>query len=306
MPASAGLNDRIAEVATTIEARIGAAIAAGAYPARLAAAMRHGTLGPGKRLRPFLVVAVADLFDAGPAVRARALAAGTALECVHCYSLIHDDLPAMDDDAVRRGRPTVHRAFDEATAILAGDALLTLGFEIMAGPDVHPEGASRAALVARLAAAAGGAGMVGGQMLDLAAEDRFADERPGRDEAGVRRIQAMKTGALLRFACEAGAMVADSGPEDRVRLTRYGEAVGLAFQIADDLLDATATADAVGKATAKDAGRGKATFVALYGVEGARKRLAEIVHEADAVLAPYGGRADLLRRVARYVADRQR
>jgi farnesyl diphosphate synthase len=262
---------------------------------RLIDAMRYAALGPGKRLRPFLVVESAALFGVP---RAQALTVGAALECVHCYSLVHDDLPAMDDDDLRRGRPTLHRAYDEATAILAGDALLTFAFEILSRPEVHPDAGVRLRLVNELARAAGKDGMAGGQMLDLEAED-------GRDLAveAVLNLQAMKTGALFRFATMAGALLAaaDPGPLDH-----FGRAIGLAFQIADDLLDVESSAEALGKATQKDRGKGKATFVDLLGQDGARRRAGELVAEAERALTPYGSRADMLRATARFIVGRQK
>lgn len=266
-----------------------------ARPARLMAAMRHGVLNGGKRLRPFLVLESAALFsDDGEA----ALRVAAALECVHCYSLIHDDLPAMDNDDLRRGQPTVHRAFDEAAAILAGDALLTLAFDIVADEATGLPADRRAALVTALARAAGAGGMAGGQMLDL-------DAGPGRpDEADIIRLQAMKTGALIRFACEAGAIVAGASPDDRERLAEFGSAIGLAFQLADDLLDLTADAGTMGKATGKDAAAGKATLVALRGAEWARRQLQGLVDQAQALLEPYGDRAALLKAAAIFVAAR--
>ena len=241
--------------------------------------MRHGVLNGGKRLRPFLVRESAALFDHDGE---EALRVAAALECVHCYSLIHDDLPAMDDDDLRRGQPTVHRAFDEATAILAGDSLLTLAFDIIADvPSVAPREMTKAlqrrlALVRGLARAAGLGGMAGGQALDLAAE------KAAPDEAGIITLQAMKTGALFRYACEAGAIIADAAPADRERLAEFGSAIGLAFQLADDLLDLTATPQAMGKATRKDAAAGKATLVALHGAGWARSQLDGLVAQAHA------------------------
>lgn len=270
-------------------------------PPRLLAAMRHGALDGGKRLRPFLVVETATLFGAA---RSGALMAGAALECVHCYSLVHDDLPAMDNDDLRRGRPTVHKAFDDATAILAGDALLTLAFDIIARPDVHPDARVRVALTTELARAAGLGGMAGGQMLDLAAEGRFEKKRDlSKDE--VATLQAMKTGALIRFACRAGAIVGQADADAYARMNRYGTAIGQAFQIADDLLDVEGDTKTLGKAAGKDAAAGKATLVAALGVEGARARLKELVAEADATLAPFGTKADILRATARFIAERR-
>ncbi|MBN9253861.1 MULTISPECIES: polyprenyl synthetase family protein [unclassified Mesorhizobium] len=266
-----------------------------ARPQRLLAAMRHGVLNGGKRLRPFLVLESAALFsaDGEPALRVAA-----ALECIHCYSLIHDDLPAMDDDDLRRGQPTVHKAFDEATAILAGDALLTLAFDIVADAATVLPAERKLALTLALARAAGAGGMVGGQMLDLEAE------RDQPDEAGIIRLQAMKTGALIRFACEAGAIVAGAPEPDRERLAEFGSAIGLAFQLADDLLDLTADARQMGKATGKDAAAGKATLVALHGADWARSQLQGLVEQAHGLLEPYGASAVLLKEAARFIAVR--
>jgi farnesyl diphosphate synthase len=266
-----------------------------ARPDRLMAAMRHGVLNGGKRLRPFLVMESAALFSADGEA---ALRVAAALECVHCYSLIHDDLPAMDDDDLRRGQPTVHKAFDEATAILAGDALLTLAFDIIAGEATTLPAERRAALVLALARAAGAGGMVGGQKLDLEAE------QAPPDEAGIIRLQAMKTGALIRFACEAGALIAGAAAADRERLAEFGSAIGLAFQLADDLLDLTADASQMGKATGKDAAAGKATLVALHGANWARSQLHGLVEQAHALLEPYGDDAQLLKEAAAFVATR--
>ncbi|GAB1583298.1 polyprenyl synthetase family protein [Phyllobacterium phragmitis] len=265
-------------------------------PERLMAAMRHGVLNGGKRLRPFLVMESAALFaaDKEPALRVAA-----ALECIHCYSLVHDDLPAMDNDDVRRGQPTVHRAFDEAAAILAGDSLLTYAFEIVASDETELPAPTRTKLVTALARAAGHGGMAGGQVLDLAAETR----KP--DEAGIITLQAMKTGALIRFACEAGAIIGNATPEDRERLAEYGAAIGLAFQLADDLLDVTSDAAAMGKATGKDAAAGKATLVSLHGVEWTKKQLQGLVEQAEMLLEPFGADAALLKQAARFIADRQ-
>ncbi|MDX8442726.1 polyprenyl synthetase family protein [Mesorhizobium australafricanum] len=266
-----------------------------ARPERLMAAMRHGVLNGGKRLRPFLVMESAALFSAD---NDAALRIAAALECVHCYSLIHDDLPAMDDDDLRRGQPTVHKAFDEATAILAGDALLTLAFDIIADEATALPTDRRAALVLALARAAGAGGMVGGQTLDLEAERK----RP--DEAGIITLQAMKTGALIRFACEAGAIVAGAPTADRERLAEFGSAIGLAFQLADDLLDLTADAKQMGKATNKDAAAGKATLAALHGPDWARGQLHGLIEQAHTLLEPYGEQADMLKAAATFVATR--
>jgi farnesyl diphosphate synthase len=271
-------------------------------PARLIEAMRYSSLGGGKRFRPFLVVESAALF-AVP--RSRALMAGAALECVHCYSLVHDDLPAMDNDDLRRGQPSAHKAFDEATAILAGDGLLTLAFDILSRRETHPDAAVRIDLVSSLARAAGLGGMVGGQMLDLAAEGRFAGNVPLKlDENSVRMLQAMKTGALLRFACSAGGILGSANAAQRKALERYGSAVGQAFQIADDLLDLEGDPALVGKQTGKDAVAGKATIVGALGAPGARARLKDLVTEAEDALAPFGGTAEILIEGARFVAER--
>jgi len=268
-----------------------------ARPARLLAAMRHGVLNGGKRLRPLLVIEAAALFDG--VERETAVRVGAALECIHCYSLVHDDLPAMDDDDLRRGQPTVHIAFDEAAAILAGDSLLTLAFDIVASPETRLPDATKTALVLALSRAAGIGGMAGGQALDLDAE------KTAPDEAGIVTLQAMKTGALLRFACEAGAIIAGASPADRATLRRYGETVGLAFQIADDLLDLTADAATMGKATGKDAERGKATLVARRGQAWAEDRLQALVKEAEALLAPFSHRAGILVETAHFIANRR-
>jgi farnesyl diphosphate synthase len=274
-----------------------------ARPKRLMDAMRHVALGGGKRLRPFLVVETAALFDAP---RERALMAGAALECVHCYSLAHDDLPAMDNDDLRRGRPTAHNAFDEATAILAGDGLLTLAFDVLARPETHPNPAVRSELVLALARGAGLGGMVGGQMLDLAAEGRFDGGKVQKlAAADVKQLQVMKTGALLRFGCLAGAMLGEASATQRTALDRYGSALGEAFQIADDLLDVEGDAATVGKATGKDAAVGKGTFVSVLGLDQAKARLTALVSDAEQALAPFGRSADVLKMAARFVAERK-
>jgi len=265
-------------------------------PETLIAAMRHGALNGGKRLRPFLLLESARLFDAeGPAV----LRVAAALECIHCYSLIHDDLPAMDDDDLRRGQPTVHKAFDEATAILAGDSLLTLAFDIIASDETELPATVKVQLISALARAAGVGGMAGGQALDLAAE------KVKPDEAEIVQLQAMKTGALIRFACQAGAIIGSATDAERESLTAFGEAIGLAFQLADDLLDVTASAEKVGKATGKDAAAGKGTLVALHGVEWARQQLNGLVAQAEELLAPFGEKAGVLIETARFVAYRE-
>jgi farnesyl diphosphate synthase len=302
----------LATIAAAVEAKLTQLLAPAsqpgetARPERLLAAMRHGVLGGGKRLRPFLLVEAARLL--APTVdRQDLMHAAAAIECLHCYSLVHDDLPAMDDDALRRGQPTVHKAFDEATAILAGDGLLTYAFELLADPRCHPDPLVRAELVLDLARAGGLGGMVGGQMLDLAAEGRFAaDHHAHLDDADIRRLQAMKTGALIRAACVMGSRLGQGSAGDRERLGRYGDIVGLAFQLADDLLDVTATAAEMGKAVAKDAAHGKGTLVSLHGVAAVRAELAALVEEATTLLAPYGDRAALLIEAARFIASRRR
>lgn len=266
-----------------------------ARPSRLVDAMRHGALNGGKRLRPILVVETAKLFgrdDDG------VLEAACALELIHCYSLIHDDLPAMDDDDLRRGQPTVHKAFDEATAILAGDALLTLAFDVIGSDAVHDDAAIRLRLSQELSRAAGVGGMAGGQMLDLESEHR------DRSEAEIRLLQSMKTGALLRYACRAGAIVADASGDDVDRLTRFGEVIGLAFQLADDLLDVEASPEVMGKATGKDAEAGKATLVGLWGTEKTHAELKTLLAEAAKLLAPYGENAETLSALADFIVNR--
>ncbi|CAG0954261.1 farnesyl diphosphate synthase [Rhizobiaceae bacterium] len=268
-----------------------------ARPGRLLEAMRHGVLAGGKRLRPFLVMESAAIFDAGGEAVLRVAA---ALECVHCYSLIHDDLPSMDNDDVRRGKPTVHRAFDEAAAILAGDGLLTYAFDILADDATGLPAATRLELVLGLARAAGIGGMVGGQMLDLDA----ARARPG--EAGIVTLQAMKTGALIRYACEAGAVAGQADAADRERLAEFGSAIGLAFQLADDLLDVTGDAAQLGKATGKDKGAGKATLVALHGQDWTERQLRGLVDQARTLLEPFGSKAAHLVEAASFIAERRR
>jgi farnesyl diphosphate synthase len=274
-----------------------------ARPARLIEAMRYAGLGGGKRFRPFLVVEAAALFKVP---QKQALMVGAALECVHCYSLVHDDLPAMDNDDLRRGRPTAHKAFDEATAILAGDGLLTIAFDILARPEVHPNPQVRIDLVSALARASGVGGMVGGQILDLGAEGRFADGHPQHlDRDAVEVLQAMKTGALLRFGCLSGAILGEADAARRMALYHYGATVGKAFQVADDLLDLEGDPATLGKATGKDAAAHKATLVSALGVVEARRKLAEFVAEAEAALAPFGPDGAILKAAAHFVADRR-
>jgi farnesyl diphosphate synthase len=267
--------------------------------ARLAGAMRHALLAPGKRFRPFLVMESAAVFGLEATTSVEAAA---AVECVHSYSLVHDDLPAMDDDDLRRGQPTVHKAYDEWTAILAGDALLTLAFEVLSRPAAHADAAVRAELVLTLAKAAGARGMVEGQMLDLEADKRGEPAEPSLSH--VRKLQALKTGALIACACETGAILAQASADDRAALRRYGEQLGVAFQIADDLLDAEGDADTVGKATGKDHAAGKATLVSLLGATAARAKLAEAEQAAIDALARFGETAAVLREAARFAASR--
>ena len=260
-------------------------------------AMRHAAIGGGKRLRPLLVRATADLFAVDPGCAGDV---GMAVEAIHVYSLIHDDLPAMDDDDLRRGKPTVHKAFDEATAILAGDCLHALAFEILADPKMHADPFVRAELVMELARASGPGGMAGGQMMDLVAErSRF-------DLATVTRLQQMKTGALISVSVEMGAILGRVPPEGRRSLRGYAHDLGLAFQIADDLLDAEGDEALVGKALRKDGEAGKETFLSLLGVDRARGQCRMLVDQAVQHLHAYGAEADVLRDVARYVVERDR
>jgi farnesyl diphosphate synthase len=262
----------------------------------LAEAMRYAVLGGGKRLRPFLLIQSARLFDVDEYA---SLDAACALECIHCYSLVHDDLPAMDDDDMRRGRPTVHKAYDEATAILVGDGLLTLAFEILSNPSAGTDPAVRSELVLHLARAGGWQGMVLGQALDLTVG------QTGFNKEDVAMMQALKTGALFRFACEGGAIIGRASAPERAALIAYAAAFGQAFQLADDLLDAEGDAATLGKAVAKDASQGKATLIALLGSEAAKARLAALVAEAEQALAPFGGKAAMLIDAARFVAERR-
>ncbi len=295
---------QLAHAATVVEARLATVLdreAARGVPGRLVDATRHAVLSGGKRFRPFLVLESAALFgvSAGGAVEAAA-----ALECIHCYSLVHDDLPAMDNDELRRGRPTVWKAYDEWSAILAGDGLQALAFELLSDPACHADARVRAELVLTLAVASGNPGMVGGQALDLEAERLHGDARP--DVAHITRLQAMKTGALIRAACEMGAILGQASREERAALVRYGDALGVAFQISDDLLDAEGSAADVGKATGKDAAAGKATLVSLLGLKSARAHLDDTVEHAIAALAPFGTRADILIDAATFMARRQK
>jgi farnesyl diphosphate synthase len=265
--------------------------------ARLFAAMRHAAIGGGKRIRPLLVCAACDLFHVD---RAAALRVATAVECIHVYSLIHDDLPCMDDDDLRRGRPTVHIEFDEATAVLAGDSLHALAFELLADEATNADPFVRIELVGELAKASGPSGMAGGQAMDLAAETETFDL------STVTRLQQLKTGALIGFCLEAAAIMGHVQPEGRTRLRGYARDIGLAFQIADDLLDVEGNAQTVGKPLRKDASAGKATFVSLLGIDRARRQAEMLVDQAIAHLSAFGPEANLLRAVARYVVERDR
>ena len=269
-----------------------------ARPKRLMDAMRYSSLGGGKRLRPFLVVESATVFGVP---REAALLAGAALECIHCYSLIHDDLPAMDNSDLRRGRPTLHKKTDDATAILAGDGLLTLAFDIISRDEIHRDPTVRLLLTRGLARASGLGGMVGGQMLDLAGEGRFGDREP----VDVARLQQMKTGALLRYGCIAGAILGQASQKEYQALDDYGKALGEAFQIADDLLDVEGDAAALGKPSGQDAALGKTTFVTQLGIEGAKQRVRDLLARGDAALSIFGARGDVLRATSRFVAERK-
>ncbi|RZM09521.1 MAG: polyprenyl synthetase family protein [Sphingomonas sp.] len=292
------LDAAIADVSVEIDRQFDMLLAVPDDPrADLYRAMRHAAMGGGKRLRPVLLFATATLFDVDRACAARAAA---ALEAIHVYSLIHDDLPAMDDDDMRRGKPTVHKAFGEACAILAGDCLHALAFEWLADPDTHPDPFVRADLVLDLARAAGPTGMAGGQMMDLKAEgSRF-------DLPTVTRLQQMKTGALISAAVEAGAILGRVPPAGRIGLRGYAHDLGLAFQIADDLLDAEGDEALAGKKLRKDEVAGKETFLTLLGAERAREQARMLVDQAIAHLRAYGKEADLLRDIARFVLERDR
>ena len=263
---------------------------------RLQEAVRYAVLDGGKRLRPFLLLQTARLFGLPPA---RALRAAAAIEMLHCYSLVHDDLPAMDNSDLRRGRPTVHRAYDEATAVLVGDALLTQAFAVLAAPLTHPAGDLRCQLVAGLAAAGGIGGMIGGQAIDLSAEQRDLD-LPALEE-----LHSYKTGALILEACRAGALLGGAEEQEMKAVETYASKLGLAFQIIDDLLDVEGDPLSVGKPVGQDIAAGKATFVEKLGTEGARAKARELLQTAKEALTPFGGRAAILQRTADFVLTRQ-
>ncbi len=291
--------DELAKTADEVDALLDRLMPVQTAPAkRVVEAMRYATLGRGKRLRPFLVGESARLFDVD---RQYALRTGAALECIHCYSLVHDDLPAMDDDDLRRGKPTTHIAFDEATGILAGDGLLTFAFEILADQATHPDPAVRSRLVGELAIAAGAAGMVGGQMLDLEAE-----ARQSRDLNEIIALQGLKTGALFGFACEAGAVLSGASAEYKCALSNYAECIGLAFQITDDILDRESTPEEMGKQTRKDAEAGKTTFIDMLGLDGAKAQARDFVGKACEALTPFGDKAEILREAACFIVERKR
>ena len=269
-----------------------------ARPKRLMDAMRYSSLNGGKRLRPFLVVESAAMFGVP---RDAALLAGAALECINCYSLIHEDLQEIDNSDLRRGRFTLHKKTDDATAILAGDGLLTLAFDIITRDEIHRDPNVRLLLTRALARCAGIGGMVGGQILDLAGEGRFG----GNEPIDVARIQQMKTGALLRYGCIAGAILGQASQAEYQALDDYGRALGEAFQIADDLLDVEGDAAALGKPAGADAALGKTTFVTQLGIEGAKQRVRDLLARADSAVSIFGDRAAVLQAAARFVAERK-
>ncbi len=291
------LLDRMARRAEAVTRRLDALLPPADGPrGRVIEAMRYSALSGGKRLRPFLAIESAALFGVTPE---QALDCAAAIEMVHCYSLIHDDLPAMDDSDLRRGRTTVHKSFDEATAILAGDGLLTEAFAVLADAHCHPDPAVRTALVAGLAAASGAAGMVGGQMIDL------SPERAGLDLDGITRLQSLKTGALITFSCESGAILGGADAAARAALQSYARDLGLAFQIVDDLLDSESTPEELGKPTGQDDAAGKATFLGLLGAEAARAKAHDLVKRACAQLEIFAKKAEVLRGTAHFVIERR-
>jgi farnesyl diphosphate synthase len=290
----AALTTTAAEIDATLEGLLPRP--AGSH-ARVQEAMRYAVFAGGKRLRPFLLRASAGLFGISGAP---ALRAGAAIEALHTYSLVHDDLPCMDDDVLRRGKPTTHVQFDEATAVLAGDGLLTLAFEILAAPATHASPEVRCQLIAGLAQAAGSEGMVGGQMMDMLAPEQSFDSQ------AVMELQRLKTGALFEFACEAGPILGEAGPAARETLRAYARDFGLTFQITDDLIDSVSSAGVAGKSVGKDEAQGKATLVSIFGIEGARAKAAELAERAASRLAGFGPAADLLRSLPYRLLDRDR
>ena len=288
---------KIRETAAMVETALDEMIPAGQGPlGRVAGAMRHGALDGGKRLRPFLVIAAADMFGCP---RSRSLRAGCAVEMIHCYSLIHDDLPAMDDSDLRRGNPSVHKAYDDATAILAGDALLTQAFEILAETQTHPNADIRCRLALELARASGKLGMVGGQMIDIYAEQKeFSLDQ-------VKELQRLKTGALIHFSAIAGGIIGEASDDDILSLSAYAEDLGLAFQIVDDLLDIYSDPETLGKPTGQDLDMDKATFVKILGADNARSEAKALVDRAQAHLDGFGERAEALKGAARFVFERK-
>ena len=292
------LHDSLTQIAADIDQEFDALLKLpGDARDRLYAAMRHAAIGGGKRLRPLLVTATAALFHVNRGVAVRV---GTAVEAIHVYSLVHDDWPCMDDDDMRRGKPTVHRAFDDATAVLAGDSLHALAFEILASPQTHPDPFVRGELVSTLALASGPEGMAGGQMMDIEAENATFDLQT------VMRLQALKTGALIAASVEMGAILGHIPPEGRTHLRGYARDIGLAFQIADDILDVEGDPKLAGKALQKDADAGKGTFVSLMGLERAKQQAEMLVAQANEHLSCYGSEANLLRAIAYYITERDR
>jgi farnesyl diphosphate synthase len=291
------LSSSLAQLAGEVESALSALLPVpDGAEARLSEAMRYAALGGGKRLRAVLVLECAGLFGVE---RARAARVGASVEMLHAYSLVHDDLPAMDNDDLRRGKPSTHRQFDEATAILAGDALQTRAFEVLADPATHADAAARCELVAALAHASGAAGMAGGQMIDMLAEGRALTA------AEIIRLQALKTGRLIQYSAEAGAILGRATPAQRQRLAAYGRDLGAAFQIADDLLDAAGSTGEIGKTAGKDEAAGKATLVSVLGLEQARAQAIALADQAAAHLDCFDARADLLRALAAYVVSRR-
>ena len=287
---------RLKEVADKVTVALDQLIPPASGPeADLMRAMRHAALANGKRMRPFFLLEAGAMFDAPEKSLLRAAA---ALECVHCYSLVHDDLPCMDDDDFRRGQPTVHKAFDEATAVLAGDALLTLAFKILASRETHPDAEVRAMLIERLADSSGARGMVGGQMIDMLESDS-----PG-DLNTITRMQRLKTGALISYATEAAGIIGHAREHERSALAGFSNDLGLAYQIADDLLDATGDEETVGKALAKDEDAGKANFVTILGIDGARQRVQLLAEQAKEHLAIFREKANILLQSVDFVLDR--